>query len=99
MGVFDMIRGRNDDGRITHSITDTDNLQESKHAQSAATGADAGESAESEASFGANGILDDEKERLENPDHVSNKVSLGQQKAEAAALVWSRPVVLGIYAW
>lgn len=109
MGVFDMIRGRNEDGRIAKSIADTDNLNEPtevKHPQSATAGAEeAGDSTtpvyptDSESSFGVNGVLDDEKEREQNPDHVNDKAGLGQQKAEAAALVWSRPVVYGIYAW
>ncbi|KAJ5975542.1 Siderochrome iron transporter 2 [Penicillium waksmanii] len=108
MGVFDMFHGRNDNGRVTHSIVDTDNIydpSESKHPHSVEAGAEPGESVPpayetgSEASFGVNGVLDDEKEREHNPDHVNAKIGLGQQKAEAAALVWSRPVVIGIYAW
>lgn len=103
MGVFDMLRGRNDDGRIARSIADTDNIYETKNPQSAATGAETGDPTEanphSESSFGAHGLSDDEKERIQNPDHVNQRVALGQQKAEAAALVWSRPVVIAIYAW
>jgi hypothetical protein len=108
MGVFDMFHGRNDNGRVTHSIADTDNIHdpsERKHPHSVEAGAESGESVPpayetgSEASFGVNGVLDDEKEREHNPDHVNSKIALGQQKAEAAALVWSRPVVIGIYAW
>lgn len=50
-------------------------------------------------SFGANGASDDEKEAERNPDRVTDQAGLGQQKAEAAALVWSRSAVFGIYAW
>lgn len=108
MGVFDMFHGRNDNARLSRSIADTDNINESseiKHPQFVEAGAERGEAAPpsyetgSESSFGVNGVLDDEKERENNPDHVNAKIGLGQQKAEAAALVWSRPAVIGIYAW
>ena len=45
------------------------------------------------------GAEEDEKRELENPDRVTGDIGLGQQKAEAAALVWSKPAVFGIYAW
>ncbi|KAJ5082213.1 Siderochrome iron transporter 2 [Penicillium argentinense] len=107
MGVFDMIRGRNDDGRIARNIVDSGDIQEDKHPRSTAEGADGGEHAppayesdiDSQTSFGVNGVLDDEKEQEHNPDHVTYKASVGQQKAEAAALVWSRPVAIAVYAW
>lgn len=53
----------------------------------------------SETSFGVNGLDDDSKEFERNPDHVTMEASLGQQKAEAAALVWNRPTVILIYIW
>lgn len=43
--------------------------------------------------------FDDEKELAQHPDSVTEGAQLGQQKAEAAALVWSWPALIGIYAW
>lgn len=40
-----------------------------------------------------------EKEIQANPDHITQGANLGVQKAEAAALVWSRKAVLATYAW
>ena len=40
-----------------------------------------------------------EKEAQEHPDQVTRDAYLGQQKAEAAALVWSKKAVLLAYAW
>lgn len=107
MGNFDNVRGRDDDGRFTRTVIDTDMAASEKHVQSAATGDDEAPppvydsqaSSASETSFGLNGVDDDVKEAERNPQHVTTKAGLGQQKAEAAALVWSRPVVFGIYAW
>lgn len=109
MGILDAIRGRDDDGRLTRTVVDTDTATDEKHAQSTATGDESGEApppvygsqtpSDSETSFGVNGVDDDVKEAEHNPEHVTAQAGLGQQKAEAAALVWSRPVVLGLYAW
>lgn len=94
MGALDAARGRDDNGRMTQSVVDTSNLEESKHAQFNSQAP-----SDSDSGFGVNGVLDDEKEAQQNPEHVTDKAGLGQQKAEAAALVWSRPAVAGIYAW
>lgn len=111
MGILDAVRGRDEDGRLTRTVvdTDTDTATDEKHARSTARGDESGEApphvhgsqthSDSEASFGVNGIDDDVKEAEHNPEHVTSEAGLGQQKAEAAALVWSRPVVLGLYAW
>ncbi len=40
-----------------------------------------------------------EKEIELHPDQVTRGAELGVQKAEAAALVWSRKAVLATYAW
>lgn len=94
MGALDAVRGRDDNGRMTQSVVDTTNFEESKHAQF-----DSQPPSDSDSAFGVNGVLDDEKEIQQNPERVTDKAGLGQQKAEAAALVWSRPAVAGIYAW
>ena len=113
MGALDNVRGRDEGGRFTSTVVDSETTTyEEKHAQSAESGAEradsrgaspaayeANTSDGSENSFGVNGIEDDVKEAESNPNHVTNQAGLGQQKAEAAALVWSRPVVFGLYAW
>ncbi|KAJ5729241.1 Siderochrome iron transporter 2 [Penicillium malachiteum] len=112
MGVFEAIRGRDEDGRLTRTLTNPQTTgHESKNAHADTTSADMTQesslNAESEStenqnggsSYGINGIDDDEKEADFNPNHVTDQAALGQQKAEAAALVWSRPVVFMIYAW
>lgn len=40
-----------------------------------------------------------EREIELHPDHVTEGVDLGVQKAEAAALVWSKKALVCIYAW
>ena len=40
-----------------------------------------------------------EKEIELNPDHVTRNAQMGQQKAEAAALVWPKSAVYATYAW
>lgn len=40
-----------------------------------------------------------EREIQQNPDQVTKEAEEGVQKAEAAALVWSKKTVWGIYAW
>ncbi|KAJ5677237.1 Siderochrome iron transporter 2 [Penicillium maclennaniae] len=112
MGALDNVRGRDEGGRFTSTIVDSEITYGEKHAHSAESGAEradskgsspaayeANTSDGSENSFGVNGIDDDVKEAERNPDHVTDQAGLGQQKAEAAALVWSRPVVFGLYAW
>ncbi|KAJ5682166.1 Siderochrome iron transporter 2 [Penicillium macrosclerotiorum] len=108
MGAPDAMRGRDDEGRTAQYVADTSTFEEPKQAQSEAAREDgqevppayeAGPHPESNSSFGVGGVLDDEKEVERNPDRVTESAALGQQKAEAAALVWSRPVVFAIYAW
>jgi hypothetical protein len=113
MGVFDNVRGRDEGGRFTSTVVDSGTTTyEEKHARTAEAGTERADSniADTPAyeadtddglenSFGVRGIEDDAKEAERNPDHVTSQAGLGQQKAEAAALVWSRPVVFGLYAW
>lgn len=113
MGIFQAIRGRDDNGRFTRTLVDTQRLSEleDKSAQTAASADNNAETSKpegpelhgavhnSESSQWINGIDDDEKEIDRNPGHVTDEACFGQQKAEAAALVWSRPVVFLIYAW
>lgn len=41
----------------------------------------------------------DEKEIQQRPDEVNANASVGLQKAEAAAFVYSKKSLIGIYAW
>jgi hypothetical protein len=41
----------------------------------------------------------DQKEVESNPNQVTADAQLGVQKAEAAALVWSKPAVYATYGW
>jgi hypothetical protein len=40
-----------------------------------------------------------EKEIVEHPDEITQSAQIEVQKAEAAALVWSKPAVYVIYTW
>lgn len=40
-----------------------------------------------------------ERELLEHPDEVTQEAQVGVQKAEATALVWSKPTLYATYAW
>jgi hypothetical protein len=40
-----------------------------------------------------------EKEVEQNPDKVTQDAHIGVQKAEAAAMVWSKKVVYATYGW
>ncbi|KAH8702400.1 siderophore iron transporter [Talaromyces proteolyticus] len=40
-----------------------------------------------------------EREILEHPNEISQEAQVGVQKAEATALVWSRPALYATYAW
>lgn len=106
MGALDNVRGRDEGGRFTSTVVDSETTTyEEKQAHSADSTEAAPPAYESntsdgsENSFGINGVEDDVKEAERNPEHVTTQAGLGQQKAEAAALVWSRPVVFGLYAW
>lgn len=41
----------------------------------------------------------DEKEVQQHPDEVNANASVGLQKAEAAALIYGKKSLIGIYAW
>lgn len=113
MGVFDAIRGRDDDGKLTRTLVNAQNLSDAEgkndHTATATsnnneTGSDKNEgeahhASTSDLSDEINGADYDEREANRDPTHVTEQVDLGQQKAEAAALVWSRPVAFVIYGW
>ncbi|KAJ5752559.1 Siderochrome iron transporter 2 [Penicillium odoratum] len=105
MGVFDTIRGRDDDSKLTRAVVDTQNISDpASNNDQTATGPDSIEDGteshgKSEPSDGTDGVDYDEKLTELDPAHVTHQIDLGQQKAEAVALVWSRPVAFMIYAW
>lgn len=41
----------------------------------------------------------DDRENRAHPDQVTQDAQLGQQKAEAMALVWSKKALVATYAW
>lgn len=99
MGVLDAFRGRKSTSRTI--------VEEPQNEKSVAAEAD-GHSPSSHdpetppASLDGShqgDMFDDVKELAHNPDSVTSGAELGQQKAEAAALVWSRSALVGIYAW
>lgn len=44
-------------------------------------------------------VDENEKEIIEHPDEITKSAQIGVQKAEAAALVWSKTAVYAIYVW
>ncbi|OQD86624.1 hypothetical protein PENANT_c007G07395 [Penicillium antarcticum] len=107
MGVLEIVRGRDDGGAIARAIVGDESYGSHAHEKS---GLDAGQEGSQEASqsdtespsfggFYTGDVKDDEKELALHPDQVTEGAELGQQKAEAAALVWSRSALVGIYAW
>jgi len=113
MGVFDAIRGRDDDGKLTRTLIDAQNISDAEGnndhtatltADNKKTGSikdevDGHHVSTPKSSDEINGADYDEREADRDPTHVTEQVDLGQQKAEAAALVWSRPVAFMIYGW
>lgn len=113
MGVLDAIRGRDDGGKLTRTLIDAHNISdaEGKNDHTATSIADNNESSSikeetevhhastPDSSDEINGADYDDREADRDPTHVTEQVELGQQKAEAAALVWSRPVAFLIYGW
>ncbi|OGE52780.1 hypothetical protein PENARI_c009G11348 [Penicillium arizonense] len=102
MGVLETVRGRDEGGAIARTIVEDESYR--SHEKS---GLDAGqeasqsdtESPPNSGGFHTGDVNDDEKELVRHPDQVTEGAELGQQKAEAAALVWSWSALVGIYAW
>ncbi|KKK20503.1 hypothetical protein P175DRAFT_0547559 [Aspergillus ochraceoroseus IBT 24754] len=44
-------------------------------------------------------VEENEKEVIQHPNEITQDAQMGVQKAEAAALVWSKTAVYGIFAW
>jgi hypothetical protein len=92
MGVLDKVRGHNDPtvepySQDEKSVASPEGPHYDLETPPSSDGSHQGD------------MFDDAKELAHNPDVVTSGAELGQQKAEAAALVWSWPVLVGIYAW
>jgi hypothetical protein len=95
MGVLDAVRGKD------HTRTEESYSQNEKSAISSPDGQhdyDPETPPSSDGSYNGD-VFDDARELAHHPDTVTSGAELGQQKAEAAALVWSWPVLVGLYAW
>lgn len=88
MGVIDLVRGR-DDSKAVRGL----NYEVPKH--EAATPDITSSSDSDTLSLEAR----NEKEVQLHPDQVTRDASMGVQKAEAVALVWSKKAVWATYAW
>lgn len=102
MGVLDAFRGRG----TTNHTTEASDMSIPQNEKSVAAGEnqhppsyDPDTPPTSSDGSHSGDMFDDAKELAHNPDTVTSDAELGQQKAEAAALVWSRPALVGIYAW
>lgn len=83
MGVLNSLRGRND-AHIAAINHDTKDVVDDSEGSNADT-----------LSLEAR----NEKDVQANPDTITSNAQEGIQKAEAAALVWSKPALYGAYAW
>lgn len=93
MGVFDVIRGRHNSQVVedlgfseSHEPKDVQDIPENPTSGSEGVRRNSLE-------------VRNEKSIEQHPDEVSNDAYEGVQKAEAAALVWSKKAVYGTYAW
>ncbi|KAI0138361.1 hypothetical protein BJ166DRAFT_560862 [Pestalotiopsis sp. NC0098] len=89
--VLDMIRGRKD-GRMAHGIA-TAGVPDADEKTGTANVSGADDSGR---------LSLEERNEIEideHPDSVTADAQIGQRKAEAAALVWSRSAVLATYGW
>lgn len=92
MGVLDQIRGRKDNTIVSDLAPS--GIQEPKLA------ADVPETGPSSSGSETLSLeAQNDKDIQQNPDQVTRDAQLGVQKAEAAALVWSKKAVYATYAW
>lgn len=92
MGILDLVRGRND-SRHANNIAQTGVDNEGKNP--ADVSADLAVSDSDNLSLEAR----NDKEIREHPDQITVEAQPGIRKAEAAAMVWSKPAVYCTYAW
>ncbi|KAJ5915846.1 hypothetical protein N7454_010987 [Penicillium verhagenii] len=94
MGAIDIIRGRDENGRTSKSFVPPPVYEDDSGAQEE-TGKEISAVPAGEESL----EWHDEKEVQSHPDQINSNADIGLQKAEAAALVYTKKVVLGIYGW
>ncbi|KAJ5928224.1 hypothetical protein N7466_007180 [Penicillium verhagenii] len=94
MGAIDIIRGRDENGRTSKSFVPPPIYEDDAGAQKE-TGKEISAVPAGEESL----EWHDEKEVQAHPDQINSNADIGLQKAEAAALVYTKKVVLGIYGW
>lgn len=84
MGVFDSVRRRDENSRIVKVFGSYAEERDEVSEVPAQT---------------SSMEWQDEKEIQQHPDEVNANASAGLQKAEAAAFVYSKKSLIGIYAW
>lgn len=89
MGILDNVRGRKD------AVVAEAALQPSQEPKTDFTVDQPSDSNSDALSLEAR----HEREVEKHPDEVTKNVDQGVQKVEAAALVWTKKTVYGIYAW
>lgn len=90
MGVLDLVRGRNNTN-VASGVVVTEDQQHREKSPLQNPDSDSNDRSSLEARA--------EREIELNPGQVTEGADLGVQKAEAAALVWSKKALIGIYAW
>ena len=90
MGILELVRTRDENGKTSQAFVppEVKNQAQEPSAHDVETPPDS-DSLERQ----------DEKEVLEHPNEINANAHLGLQKAEAAALVYTKKAVIGIYAW
>lgn len=86
MGVLDLVRGRDNTAAVDVVATEDHGPKENEK-----SGSDSNDRSSLEARA--------ESEIELHPDKVTEGADPGVQKAEAAALVWSKTALICIYAW
>ena len=96
MGVFDVIRGRQD-SQIVEDLAVTEDRQEPKNDSDLETPPASSEDSDEGRRLSREAA--NEKSIEKHPDEITRNAYAGVQKAEAAALVWSKKAVILTYAW
>lgn len=91
MGVFDVIRGRKD----SHIVEDL-GYSESHEPKNLGDGP---ETPPTDSDIRLSLEERNERNVQLHPDEVTKEAHLGVQKAEASAIVWTKPALFGTYAW
>lgn len=90
MGIFEKLSGRKD--TTTDPVAGTTQAGDHKNEE-------AGQSSTGSDSDSLDLVDQNEKAINENPDEITANALPGVQKAEAAALVWSKNTVYLLYGW